>query len=283
MGSIANLYEVILLEHVFKISADTPDSNLYVGLSTADPLDDMSGLAEPSGNNYARVSTAGAGWNTAASRAITNNGVINFNQASGSWGTITHYFICDHASNTNWGTDVDAIATGALAASKSVVNGNTPSIADQEISISFNASNGFSNYLANELLDHVFMKGAYTVPTNIYVGLSCTTPNDDGTGITEPPEQGSVGSSASAYDRVNLNTWNAAAQTSEGPAMVSNNGAITFPTPGASWGTITYCVIYDADWPADANVLCYGTVENQIPGDGDTVQFATGVLQIELQ
>ena len=58
MGSIADYLENELSDHVMGVGAYTPPATVYLGLSTADPTDDASGLAEPSGNGYARESIA---------------------------------------------------------------------------------------------------------------------------------------------------------------------------------------------------------------------------------
>ena len=36
-----------------------------------------------------------------------------------------------------------------------------------------------SDYLENEILDHILATGAYTMPTTVYVGLSTGSFNDD--------------------------------------------------------------------------------------------------------
>ncbi|KKL18933.1 hypothetical protein LCGC14_2470590, partial [marine sediment metagenome] len=70
-GSFNDYTENKVLDHIVgKTSFTMPTA--YVGLSTADPLDDASGLAEPSGNNYARVTTSGSDWDAAASGATAN-------------------------------------------------------------------------------------------------------------------------------------------------------------------------------------------------------------------
>ena len=88
MGTISDYLELEWLDHVFENGAFSVPTNIYIALSTADPTDSGGSIAEPSGNGYARkvINT----WNTAASRAITNNGVITFATATGAWGTITH-------------------------------------------------------------------------------------------------------------------------------------------------------------------------------------------------
>lgn len=269
MGSISDHLEDTWLDHILGTTTYTPETNLYIGLSTADPLDDASGIAEPSGNGYARK--VHNSWNAAATRAIDNNGVITFAAATGAWGTISHYFICNHLSNTTFGTDVELLAHGSLSTSKSVVDGNTPSIADTEISVSLNAG-AFSDLLVVEMLDHTFGNGSYTSPT-ISVGLSTSTPADAGTGVTEP--------SGNNYARVTVGTWDA----SSGGAS-ANTSDINFNTPSGSWGLITYAVIGDhatnTTWGTDVNLLMYGTVTNQTPDDGDTVKFPAGDFDITL-
>lgn len=257
MASISDYLELELLDHVLGNGAYTPPT-IYVGLSTASPDDDASGLAEPSGSGYARK--AFATWNTAASRAITNNGIITFAQASGSWGTITYYAIFDDP------TAGHMLGWGALSTSKDVVSGNTPSIADTEISLSF-SSGGFSTYLANELLDHVFGNGSYTPPT-IYVGLSTANPGDDASGLAEP--------SGGSYARKAHSAWDVASA-----GATENTGTLAFDSATGSWGLITYVALFDD--PTAGHMLLYSTATpNQTPANGDTVQYVDGALDITL-
>ncbi len=126
----------------------------------------------------------------------------------------------------------------------------------------------FSNYLENELLDHVFKTTSYTVPTNIYVALSTADPTESGGSIAEP--------SGNNYSRVACNTWDAASG-----GAIANTGAITFPTPSGSWGTVTHFALYDAS--TAGNMLAYGTLaSSKNIGSGDTPSFAAGELDITL-
>jgi len=122
MGSFADYWENEILDHVFGKGSYTPPT-IYVGLSTADPTDDTSGLAEPSGNAYARVTTAGADWNVASGGAIANANDITFPEATGSWGTLTHFALFDAASAGNM------LAHGALSVSKVISSGDTAKFA----------------------------------------------------------------------------------------------------------------------------------------------------------
>ncbi|MFQ5441451.1 MAG: hypothetical protein ACE5EB_01865 [Thermodesulfobacteriota bacterium] len=126
--SFADYLENKILDHIVGKTAYTMPT-VYVGLSTADPLDDASGLAEPVGNAYARVATAGTDWNAAAAGSIDNANVITFPQATGSWGTVTHFALFDALTAGNM------IASGALTASKAIGNGDTADFAANQLTI----------------------------------------------------------------------------------------------------------------------------------------------------
>ncbi len=97
--SLSNYEEEKILELlVGKTAHSTP--TVYVGLSTANPDEDASGLAEPSGNGYARVDSTGL-WEAASGGTIQNASAITFPEASGSWGTVTHFALFDALSGGN--------------------------------------------------------------------------------------------------------------------------------------------------------------------------------------
>jgi len=257
MGSISDFLELELLDHVFGTAYSVP-TNIFIALSTADPLDTGAAIAEPSGNGYARK--VHNSWDAAAARLTENTGVITFAQASGAWGLITHYAIFDAITGGNF------LAHGSLAVSKNVVNGNTPSIADGQIKVSFN-SGAISNYLAHELLDHVFKVGSYNQPS-IHVALSTANPGDDALGLAEP--------GSGNYARKAHSAWDVAAA-----GATENTGALTFNVPSGSWGLITHCAIMDA--LTAGNMLWYGTATpNQTPDNGDTVEYPAGALDVSL-
>ena len=129
MGSFADYWENEILDHIFGKGSYTPPT-IYVGLSTADPTDDGSGLAEPTGNAYARVSTLAADWNVASGGALDNANDITFSEATGSWGTITHFALFDAATGGNM------LAHGALIASKAIGSGDTAKFAAGDLDVS---------------------------------------------------------------------------------------------------------------------------------------------------
>jgi hypothetical protein len=127
----------------------------------------------------------------------------------------------------------------------------------------------FSNYWENEILDHLFGKGAYVPPT-IYVALSAADPGETGAGLSEP-----VGS---GYARVYTagGDWNAA-----NSGLLDNAGAIVFNAATGDWGTLTHFALFDA--LTGGNMLAHGTLTlAKTVGSGDTVQFAPGDLSVTL-
>jgi hypothetical protein len=138
----------------------------------------------------------------------------------------------------------------------------------------------FTNYTAQALLNSLFGKtsnfGALASAPSIYVGLSSTTPAEDGTNVTEP--------SGGAYARVLVaaGNWNAA--TSADPSLIDNSAEIAFPTATADWvggSNLTYFVIFDAS--GAGNLLMAGALTVAKPVlNGDTAKFAIGDLDVTL-
>ena len=260
MGSISNYLENKMLDHVTGVAAYTQPT-IYVGLSTADPTDDASGIAEPAGGSYARVAVAS--WTDAASRKTGNQGTITCPTATDSWGTLTHWFASDASTAGNM------LVHGSLSSSKAVSSGNTPTIAAGECSVTFSASGaggGWCDFLVHEMLDHVFGVGSYSAP-DIYIAFSTTTPTDSGPNVTEP--------SGSNYARTQCSSW-----TTASDGACANDGAIECPTPSGSWGTCTHMAAFDAS--TAGNCLFWGNVTDQEPLSGNTVQFADGALDLTL-
>jgi hypothetical protein len=131
--SFSNFWEKEILDHLFGKGSYTPPT-IYVALSTADPTDDGSGMAEPSGNGYARKQTAAGDWNVAVTGGdgkglIDNANDLTFPEATGSWGTITHFALYDAASGGNF------CCHGVLSASKPIGSGDTAKFAAGELDV----------------------------------------------------------------------------------------------------------------------------------------------------
>ncbi|MAO23385.1 MAG: hypothetical protein CMJ25_21765 [Phycisphaerae bacterium] len=121
-----------------------------------------------------------------------------------------------------------------------------------------------SDYLENEILDHILGTGAYTMPTNVYVGLSTGSFNDDNSG-TEL--------SGSGYTRKVI-TFNAASS-----ATADNNAAVEFPAATGSWGTVSHFGLFDA--ASSGNLLVHGAfTTGKAIASGDILKIPAGDLDI---
>ena len=113
MAEMSNYLENALINVTLRATAYTAPTTVYVALYLTDPTDADTGT-ECSGTSYARQSvTFGAPSNGAS----TNSAAVEFPQAGGSWGTITHIGLRDAstAGNLQYHTALDAsktIATG---------------------------------------------------------------------------------------------------------------------------------------------------------------------------
>lgn len=129
----------------------------------------------------------------------------------------------------------------------------------------------FSDYLENELLDHVFGNAAYSAPASLYIALFTAAPSDAGGG-TEV--------SGSGYDRVEVTNDATNFPAASGGAK-SNGQAIAFPMATGSWGTVTHFGIFDAD--SGGNLLAWGALDtSRAVANLDIVYFPAGELDITL-
>jgi hypothetical protein len=135
--SFSDQLENSLLDHFIGGGDYTRVSTVWVGLSTAAPLDDMSGLAEPAAaTGYARVATVNSvnWWPAAASGLKRNAQDITFPEANSTFGTITHFALWNHVSSAN--ATSTYLGWGALSASKAVAIGDTARFPTNSLSLS---------------------------------------------------------------------------------------------------------------------------------------------------
>ncbi|MBA7546844.1 hypothetical protein ES705_39243 [subsurface metagenome] len=262
-GSLSDALEIKLLDHVLKTTPFVVPTNIYVALSTADPLDTGAGIAEPVGASYARVVMNS--WDAAASRATENTNKITFAQAEQDFGTITHWAIFDAITGGNF------LAHGEFTVSKTCPIGTNLYIDVGDIDPVFNAG-GICDNLADQLLDHVFKTAEYTVETNIYVALFTTSPTDDGVSGTEV--------TGGSYAREVCNAWDAAAA-----GATENTAAVNFTKATASWGTVTHVLLLShlTDAPSGTNTLIWAALDPEILiGIDDDPEYAAGAFDITL-
>lgn len=127
---------------------------------------------------------------------------------------------------------------------------------------------GFTDYLENVIMDHVFTQSsAYTAPT-IWTALFTTAPTDNSSG-TEVTSTG-------GYTRIRSTGF-----TAPSSGYVYNSTAIAFPTATGAWGTVEYFALCTSS--AAGNMLAYSSLTaSRTVGVGDSVTFSTGSLVASL-
>lgn len=132
-----------------------------------------------------------------------------------------------------------------------------------------------SDYLENEILDHILSAATWSAPATVYVALHTADPTDSGT-------QDANECSGTDYARVavtnNATNWPASSGGSK-----SNGADIDFGTVGAGgWGTATHFSIGDAVSGAGNILFSAALTASQVLAAGNTVKFATGSLTVSV-
>lgn len=126
MAGLSDTFENRALDWLTAIGTPSRPSATYVGLLTATPTDSTGGT-EVAGNAYARQAVT---FGAASGGATSNSNLVTFPDASGAWGTITHFGIYDASSAGN------LIWYGALGASKVIASGDAFQFAIASLTVS---------------------------------------------------------------------------------------------------------------------------------------------------
>ena len=134
---------------------------------------------------------------------------------------------------------------------------------------------GFTNYLEDKVINHVFGGTAYTAPTAWYAALYTATPTDSAAG-TEV--------SGGGYARQAV-SWTIQAG---GTAQASNSGALTWPAATSDWGSVTHAAVVDS--LTGGNIMSYeiltktdfSTANPKTVNTGDIFQIDAGNLKVQL-
>lgn len=126
MSAMSDYLELKFLDHFTGTASTSAPSAVYLGLSTGSFADDNSGT-ELTGNNYSRKAITFA---SASSGSIASNSAVEFDSATGSWGTVSHWGIWDASSSGN------LLFHGAFTASKTIATGDILKVASGSLTIS---------------------------------------------------------------------------------------------------------------------------------------------------
>lgn len=282
MGSLSNYGENKFLEHLCS-TAYTPVAEVYLALCTADPGEAATGAScneIADANGYVRTAI---NFGAASGRRITQSGVVTFPEASGSWGTITHWAIIDSAT---YG-EGNVLAYGTCTPSFAPATGNTPNLSSGQVYIEFAAGGGttgvgYTSYFVRKMLDLIFRNQAYSQPAT-YLALLDTAGEDSDTTLTTAGKE----VSGTGYARLLINkaagsnpAWNAVANGATDNATIA-----TFAGVGSGgWSTIVGAAIVDGGTLDAGNVLAYdnSNVGDQTPVEGDSVYFAAGAFDLSV-
>ena len=127
-----------------------------------------------------------------------------------------------------------------------------------------------STYFLNCIMGNVFQtKLSPGLPSKLYLGLSSSAPDVDGSGATEPL-------ASAGYSRVELNSLDVPTN-----GVITNKSEISFPESSASWGTVTHFVLYDA--PVNGNLLMFNVLSQARSVEQATiVMVKAGSLKLTL-
>jgi len=140
-----------------------------------------------------------------------------------------------------------------------------------------------SNYLENKLIDQLFRGQAFTFPSTVYVGLYTAAPSDTGGGTeVSGGSYARVSVSASLANWAGTQSAGSTSASSGTSGTTSNNIAITFPEPTATWGVITHVGIFDA--ASSGNLLIHGalTIPKTVNNGDSAPTFQASALAFQL-
>ena len=123
-----------------------------------------------------------------------------------------------------------------------------------------------SYYLENALLNAILRASTYTSPSDIFVALYTSNPNDDGSGAEV---------SGGSYARKQA--------TFAAPVggVATTNADVAFDQASATWGTITHAALYDA--VTGGNLLFHTALDiDKLVETGDIFTIRTGQLTVTL-
>lgn len=143
-----------------------------------------------------------------------------------------------------------------------------------------------SNYLQNNLFDGTFRHQTPLNPVTLYVGLFTAT----ATAQSCTSEVSAGGYARVAYTSSLANwsgtqgagTTSASSNSSGSTGTISNNNAITFGSPTANWGSITYSCLHDASSGGNEYIYFALTTPKTVNNGDAAPSYAAGALTITI-
>ena len=131
---------------------------------------------------------------------------------------------------------------------------------------------GMSDFLENEILDHVLSDLAYTAPTSLFIGLYTAAPSDSG---------GGTEATGGSYARLEVGAATGRDFTVASGGASTSNEEWAFVTCTADWGTIINATLMDA--LTVGNQMFNGALAaSKVVDNGDTFKFLIGDFDVTL-
>lgn len=150
------------------------------------------------------------------------------------------------------------------------------------ISLAVNAG-ALTDYAENKLDDLLFRGQAFSEssPATYYVSLETSACSDSSAGT-----EVTGGSYARVGVTRGLSGWTGTHGSITGASSgtngtVANANAVTFPTPTANWGTVTYWGIWDASTSGHM-IVCSALTSSRNITSGSTPSFGAGSLTFQI-
>lgn len=125
MAAMSNYLENALINATLRNTSYSSPATVYAALFTSDPTDAGTGT-EVSGGSYTRKAIT---FGSPSNGASTNSGAVEFDQATGNWGTITHFGIYDASTSGN------LLYHGQLTSSKVIETGDVFKFATSSVTV----------------------------------------------------------------------------------------------------------------------------------------------------
>ncbi len=140
-----------------------------------------------------------------------------------------------------------------------------------------------SNYLENELIDHLFRARSFSAPTDIYFALYTAAPGETGGGTEVSGgsyARVQVACGFANFEGTNGETTNVDSAGTGGATQ--NRNAITFPAPTGNWGVASHFAGLDA--ASSGNFFFYGalTASKTINNGDPAPSFSAGDFDFSL-
>lgn len=123
----------------------------------------------------------------------------------------------------------------------------------------------YSDYLEDEIQDHIHGVGSFTAPAGTYLALFSVAPTDAG---------GGTELTGNNYSRQSI-TFGASSG-----GLSSNTNTVTFTASGGDWSQAVAAAIFDAS--TAGNMLEWNTITNVTVTDGSSLEYGVGDIDSTL-